>query len=228
MIYRRITTGEIISYDDVVNERGKNLLSIGDERNWNVGRWGLERIAETEPPSIDHEFYRLDGVNAVYVDKVTGDAVSFPEIEPDAVELEEGEEPPPPWTPKGHWVQVWTTLERFSSVDLLRNYMIQSTKDLAKSMREGGIKVSNIPIKTTPDALSLLSRADQNDRESFDFVVGDSTFQLSKAQVAGISAAVDDFIQGCYSRESALIQEIKSSGDPKSIDYSAGWPSNEP
>lgn len=129
----------------------------------------------------------------------------------------------------GELLQAWEIDERFENIKDLRAALIRKVKGINSIKRDAGITVNGMHIRTDPESVTrLIVAAVAYGNEEMDatvkFVVGYKIFDVDTTAFGTIVRKVNDHIQSCYARLAQLIQKIKKSSDPMSIELETGWP----
>jgi len=126
----------------------------------------------------------------------------------------------------GQWVQKWTVNEKYTSVEPIREMMLRRLENIAESKRNAGVTVNGVRVSTRPESVGKLAAARGIARGNRKVVVDRATaVTMNQKQFDDMNDAVADYLQGCEDRHAELIEEIKGSDSPASVDIQSGWPS---
>lgn len=192
--YRCRDTGKLLTAKQVRRSRRKVILPTHEER-WDAKALRLARVDRVYPTDPPNHNSFLQRVIDAGVEKIDGE-----------------------------YYQQWKLQPRHDTIEDLRRAIILRVRSKARAMRNAGIEVNGIPIKTDSEGVARITGAARGNRPSRKFVVGDQVFDLTGDQVESIFQAVDNYVQGCFDREAALIDEVRASDSPELVDIESGWP----
>lgn len=129
----------------------------------------------------------------------------------------------------GEFLQAWEIDERFESIKDLRGALIRKVRGICSVKLDDGIVVDKMRVKIDARGLARLAIAviaygKKETGIKVKFVVEDKVFDIDTTVLGTMAERANAHIQSCYARLAQLIQKIKKSSDPMSINLETGWP----
>lgn len=124
------------------------------------------------------------------------------------------------------WQQAWEVTERFKGIEELRTALISKLKGIAVLVRDGGIVVGKLNVRTDAIGIARLNGAVMSGKVSFTYIFDSEVVKLNNTKINALLVKVQNHIQACYTRRGKGINALKKSADPMSVDLKTGWPSN--
>jgi hypothetical protein len=198
MKYRHKQTGEILTAQQVLEQKPKGLL-VPPPECWNeriCEKLGVDKIHPSSPPEHD---------------------TKKESVLPDGARKK-----------GRYWIQKWKIVPLYQTVLQQQEAAIRSVERLCEQRwKSGRVMVDGVPYRTNEKGIALLQTATYYNRKTRRIVSKGQVYERTPEQLREAKVACDNYVQACFDNAAKLIEQIQSSDDPLSIDISDGWPVNE-